>query len=132
MRRINWRAYARTNELVICDYEQERITDVNLIFDARIRAHAFVGTQHTFEFATRAIASLALNFCVQGNNVGLLVYGDILNWVFPGVGRSQVDQILDVLSQAHLAKKTRVRGPAPDPSSPLPSPFATGTRQPQS
>lgn len=105
LRRINWRAYARTDELVICDYEQERITDVNLILDARIRAHAFVGTQHTFEFATRATASLASNFCAQGNNVGLLVYGDVLNWIFPGVGRSQVDRILDVLSQAHLANK---------------------------
>ena len=105
IRRINWRAYARTNELVICDYEQERITDVNLILDARVRAHAFVGAHHTFEFATRATASLASNFCTQGNNVGLLVYGDILNWVFPGVGRSQVDRILDVLSKAHLSNK---------------------------
>ena len=105
IRRINWRAYARTNELVICDYEQERITDVNLILDARVRAHAFVGAHHTFEFATRATASLASNFCTQGNNVGLLVYGDILNWVFPGIGRSQVDRILDVLSQTHLSNK---------------------------
>lgn len=105
IRRINWRAYARTNELVICDYEQERITYVNLILDARVKAHAVVGTQHTFESATRATASLAASFCNQGNNVGLLVYGDVLNWVFPGVGRSQVDRILDVLSQAHLASK---------------------------
>jgi uncharacterized protein (DUF58 family) len=105
MRRINWRAYARTNELIICDYEQERIADVNLILDARVRAHAFVGTQHTFEFATRATASLAASFCSQGNNVGLLVYGDVVNWVFPGVGRSQVDRILDALSQAQLANK---------------------------
>ncbi|MEE8592609.1 MAG: DUF58 domain-containing protein [Candidatus Bipolaricaulota bacterium] len=105
IRRINWRAYARTDELVICDYEQERITDVSLILDARARAHAFVGTHHTFEFATRATASLASHFCTQGNNVGLLVYGDNLNWVFPGVGRSQVDRIFDVLSQARLANK---------------------------
>ncbi|MCK5246669.1 DUF58 domain-containing protein, partial [Candidatus Bipolaricaulota bacterium] len=105
VRRINWRAYARTNELIICDYEQERITDVNLILDARVRAHAFVATHHTFEFATRATASLAASFCGQGNNVGLLVYGDVLNWVLPGAGRSQVDRILDALSQAHLANK---------------------------
>ena len=105
IRRINWRAYARTNELVICDYEQERITDVSLILDARVSAHAFVGTKHTFEFATQATASLAASFCDQGNTVGLLVYGDVLNWVFPGVGRSQTDRILDALSQAQLANK---------------------------
>ena len=105
IRRINWRAYARTNELIICDYEQERITDVNLVLDARARAHAFVGSKHTFEFATQATASLATSFCDQGNTVGLLVYGDVLNWVFPGVGRSQTDRILDALSQAKLANK---------------------------
>jgi uncharacterized protein (DUF58 family) len=105
IRRINWRAYARTNELIICDYEQERITDVNLILDARVRAHAFIGNRHTFEFATQATASLAASFCDQGNNVGLLVYGDVLNWVFPGVGRSQSDRILDALCQAQLASK---------------------------
>ncbi|MBU1049806.1 DUF58 domain-containing protein [Candidatus Bipolaricaulota bacterium] len=105
IRRINWRAYARTNELIICDFEQERITDVNLILDARVRAHAFVGSKHTFEFATQATASLAESFCNQGNAVGLLVYGDVLNWVFPGVGRSQTDRILDELSRAQLANK---------------------------
>jgi len=105
IRRINWRAYARTNELIISDYEQERITDVSLILDARIRAHAFVGTEHTFEFATQATASLATSFCNQGNNVGLLVYGDVLNWILPGVGRSQLDRILDALSQSQLASK---------------------------
>ena len=105
IRRINWRAYARTNELTICDYEQERITDVHLILDARVRAHAFIGTKHTFEFATQATASLASSFCSQGNTVGLLVYGDVLNWVLPGVGRSQADRILDALSQAQMASK---------------------------
>ncbi len=105
IRRINWRAYARSDELIICDFEQERITNVNLILDARVRAHAFVGTVHTFEFATQAIASLATTFCNQGNAVGLLIYGDVLNWVFPGVGRSQTDRILDALSQARLANK---------------------------
>mgnify|MGYP005838715453 CR=1 FL=1 len=105
IRRINWRAYARTNELTICDYERERITDISLILDARVRAHAFIGTTHTFEFATQATASLASSFCAQGNTVGLLVYGDVVNWVLPGVGRSQTDRILDALSQAKLASK---------------------------
>jgi len=105
IRRIDWRAYARTEELVICEYEQERITDVSLILDARSRAHAAIGSHRTFEFAAQATASLASSFCRQGNNVGLLIYGDVLNWVFPGVGRSQIDRIHDALSTARLANK---------------------------
>lgn len=105
IRRINWRAYARTEELIVCDYEQERITDVSIILDARARAHASIGDLHTFELAARAIASLATSLCQQGNNVGLLVYGDALRWVFPGVGRSQIDRIVDALSSAAPADK---------------------------
>jgi len=105
VRRINWRAYARTDELVVCDYEQDRITDVNLILDARARAHAFIGQQHTLEFAAQATAAIAASFCSQGNNVGLLTYGDVLDWVFPGVGQSQLDRILDALAHASLADK---------------------------
>jgi uncharacterized protein (DUF58 family) len=105
IRRLNWRAFARTDELVISDYEEERITDIHLILDARVRAHAAVGVHHTFEYATQATASLASTFCAQGNNVGLLVYGDVLHWVFPGAGRAQMDRILNMLSQARLASK---------------------------
>jgi len=105
IRRINWRAYARTDELIICDYEQERIADVSIILDARVRAHAFIGRSHTFEFAVHAAASLASQFCDQGNSVGLMIYGDVLNWVFPGLGKNQKNRILDALSQADLADR---------------------------
>ena len=105
IRRVNWRAYARTDELIISDYEQERIADVSIILDARVRAHAFIGRSHTFEFAVHAAASLASQFCDQGNSVGLMIYGDVLNWVFPGLGRTQKNRILDALSQAELADR---------------------------
>jgi uncharacterized protein (DUF58 family) len=105
VRRINWRAYALRDELVVTEFEQERIADVNLILDARARAHTQVGETCTFDFATQATASLASHFIDQGNNVGLLVYGDYLNWVFPAVGRGQTERILDTLSRAQIADK---------------------------
>lgn len=105
VRRINWRAYALRDELVVTEFEQERIADVNLILDARARAHTQVREFCTFDYATRATASLASHFIDQGNNVGLLLYGDYLNWVFPSVGRGQTERILDALTHARIADK---------------------------
>ena len=105
VRRINWRAFARQDTLMINEYELERIADVNVIVDARSRSHTQVGDESTFDHALRAGGSIASHFVDQGNNVGLLIYGDYLNWVFPGMGKSQKDRILDKLTAAHLADK---------------------------
>jgi len=105
VRRINWRAYARQDSLIVNEYELERIADVNIILDARAKSHARLGRETTFDHSVRAAASLASHFLEQGNNVGLLVYGDYVHWVFPGIGRLQQERILDELTEAKLGDK---------------------------
>ena len=105
VRRINWRAYARRDDLIVNDYEQERIADVSIIVDARAQAHAIVGDQTTFEYTLRAAASVSDALLGQGNSVGLLLYGDYVNWVFPDVGKIQQQRILDALSRARVGAK---------------------------
>ena len=105
IRRVNWRTYALRDELVVTEFEQERIADVHLILDARARVHTQVGDICTFDHATRAAASLASHFIDQGNNVGLLIYGDFLHWVYPAIGRGQTERVLDALARAKIADK---------------------------
>ncbi len=105
VRRINWRAYARLDSLIVNEYELERIADVNIILDARAKSHAQLAEDTTFDHSVRAAAGLAAHFLEQGNNVGLLVYGDYLQWVFPGIGRLQLERILDQLAEARLGDK---------------------------
>jgi uncharacterized protein (DUF58 family) len=105
VRRINWRAYARQDSLIINEYELERIADVNVILDARAKSHAQLDGETTFDHSVRAAASLASHFLDQGNNVGLLVYGDYVKWTFPGIGRLQQERILDELAEARLGAK---------------------------
>lgn len=105
VRRINWRAHARSGRLVVNEYEQERIADVNVILDARARAHHQDADGDTFEPAVHAAASLAVHFLNQGNRVGLLIYGDVLDWTYPGFGREQRERILDSLATARPADK---------------------------
>ena len=102
IRRINWRAYARTGKLIITEYEQERIADVNVILDARAAANS---EPELFERGISAAASVADLFLSQGNRVGLLIYGDVLNWTYPGFGTGQRERILDALAAATLGDK---------------------------
>jgi uncharacterized protein (DUF58 family) len=101
LRRLNWRVSARhSHRLFTNEFEQERITDVGLILDARQRNNVRGTAGSLFEHAVAATASLATTFLNDGNRVGLLVYGGFLNWTFPGYGKMQRKRILESLAQA--------------------------------
>ncbi|HSR31109.1 MAG TPA: DUF58 domain-containing protein [Anaerolineae bacterium] len=98
---INWRVSARhPRTLFTNEFEQERIADVGLILDARLRSDVRLQDDSLFEYAIRATASLAERFLSDGNRVGLLVYGGALDWTFPGYGKVQRERILRALARA--------------------------------
>ncbi len=98
---INWRVSARhPRTLFTNEFEQERIADVGLILDARSRSDVRTETDSLFEHSIRATASLAQAFLSDGNRVGLLIYGQFLDWTFPGYGKVQRERILQALARA--------------------------------
>jgi uncharacterized protein (DUF58 family) len=102
---INWRVSARhAHALFTNEFEQERIADVGLILDARQRSDVRVGVDSLFEHSVRATAALAETFLSDGNRVGLLVYGRILDWTFPGYGKVQRERILRALARARTGE----------------------------
>jgi uncharacterized protein (DUF58 family) len=105
LRWINWRISARqVHDLFSNEFEQERIADVGLILDARQRSEVRVAEDSLFEHAIRATASLADAFLRDGNRVGLLVYGQFLDWTFPGYGKVQRERILQALARAETGE----------------------------
>ncbi len=101
LRRINWKVTARRNEeLFTNEFEQERITDVGLILDARQRTNIQVREDSLFEHSILATAALADAFLRDGNRVGLLIYGRGRETTFPGYGKVQLERILRALAQA--------------------------------
>ncbi len=102
IRRINWKAYARYDRLIMNEYEQERIADVTIVLDARALTNQHLGQ---FTYSVRAAAALANYFLDTGNNVGLLTYGAFLDWIYPGYGKQQRQRILEALARVHIADK---------------------------
>jgi uncharacterized protein (DUF58 family) len=102
---INWRLSARhPRGLFTNEFETERIADVGLILDARNVSSVRFGDNALFEYAVRTAASLAEVFLNDGNRVGLLIYGTIPKWTFPGYGKIQRKKILDALVPAETGE----------------------------
>jgi uncharacterized protein (DUF58 family) len=98
---INWRVSARhSSTLFTNEFEWERITDVGLILDARQRTDIRLQGDSLFEHGVQATAALAEAFLNEGNRVGLLAYGDIVDWTLPGYGKVQHERILQALARA--------------------------------
>ena len=101
LRQINWRASSRTVQALYTNvFEQQRITDVGIILDAREQSDIHGPQGSLFEHAVRAAVSLTGPILQSGNRLGMLVYGPGMESVFPGYGKIQQRRILKALSRA--------------------------------
>lgn len=100
LRRVNWRATARTGELWVNDLHPERNTDVVLFLDTFVEARR--EDAGTLDLAVRAAATLAERYLAHRDRVGLVVFGGILNWLTPATGIVQRYRIVDALLDAEI------------------------------
>ncbi len=85
---INWHASARqVDKFYANEYQQERVADVGIVLDGRLRTNEFSPGHSLFDYSVQAAASLADALLNQGNRVGLLLYASYLGWTFPGYGK---------------------------------------------
>ena len=100
-RRVNWRAMARHGDLpYTTEFEQERITDIGLIVDTRRKGLLAYGNRSLLEYEVEAAAALADALLGEGHRLGLLLYGQAGNWIFPGYGKTQRERVLRALAMA--------------------------------
>ena len=100
-RMINWRASARHEETLYAnEYQQERVSDIGIVLDGRLRTNVFARGHSIFEYSVQAAAALADAFLTQGNRVSLLVYASFLQWTLPGYSKIQRERILHSLAHA--------------------------------
>jgi uncharacterized protein (DUF58 family) len=98
---INWRASARSMEALYSnEYQQERVADVGIVVDGRLKTNEFARGRSLFDHSVQAAASIADALLNQGNRVGLLLYASYLGWTLPGYGRIQRERILHALASA--------------------------------
>jgi len=98
LRRINWKASARIGHLVTNEFESEHVTDVLLVVDSTDGCGSSIFDFDLTEFQLTLAASLSSQLLLQGNRVGLAIYGAVRAWVDPAFGKRQLVKILDNLA----------------------------------
>jgi uncharacterized protein (DUF58 family) len=100
VKRVNWRASARRNELIVNETHPDRNTDVVLFVDSF--AEARHDDEGTLDLAVRATAALADAYIRRRDRVGLIGFGGVLRWLLPGTGTIQLYRIIDALIDTQI------------------------------
>lgn len=101
LRQINWRVSARFPEALFSSvFQQEKIADIWLILDARMRSNIITQERSLFEHLVEITSAVSHSLLRAGNRVGLLIYGGFLDWTYLGSGKRQREKILHALAGA--------------------------------
>ena len=98
LRRVNWKASARLGTLVTNEFEGEQVIDVLIVLDCSEDVECRLFDYDALEFQVSFAASLCSQLIMQGNRVGLSVYGAARTWVSPGFGKRHLLRLLDSLA----------------------------------
>ncbi|HIK78876.1 MAG: hypothetical protein CXT69_05060 [Methanobacteriota archaeon] len=95
---INWKAYARTGELMVNEKCRDAVTDVYIILDSRDISRIGTVLKNPLEMGTVAAASLASFFIQRRDSVSLTIFDDKVSYLQPDTGDKQYFKILSSLA----------------------------------
>ena len=97
LRKINWKASARRDNIMTNEYESECSGDVTIMLDARSETNVGNLNDNTVEHGVRAASTIASHILMDKNRVGLIVLRDIIDEVYPAFGKRQYYRISEKL-----------------------------------
>jgi len=97
-RSINWKAFARTGELMVNEKTRDAVTDVFIILDTRDVSRIGTVLKNPLEMGTIAAASVSNYFIRRRDSVALVTYGDRMDYLPPETGDKQGYKVLSNLA----------------------------------
>ena len=98
-KRMNWKASAKYNALIVNQTEAERVTDIMIVLDTDVGFYG-PGEAQLFEQGVQAAASIAHLLLRLGNRVGLVLQGGERGSIPAGFGKRHEKRILYLLAEA--------------------------------
>jgi uncharacterized protein (DUF58 family) len=109
LKRLDWRAYARSNRFHIKLYEEESDLRATLLLDASRSMRYGRGAMTKFNYAATLAASLAALLVKQRDAVGLAVFDDAERvWLRPAATQAQLAKIMETLEAAKPDRPTEL------------------------
>jgi uncharacterized protein (DUF58 family) len=111
LRRLDWRAYARSNRHFVKQYEEESNLRATILLDASASMKYGEGSMTKYDYAATLAASLASLCVMQRDAVALSVF-DNNERVFlrAAATHAQLEKILDVLDHARPERESDLGG----------------------
>lgn len=95
---INWKAFARTGQLMVNEKCRDAVTDVFILLDSRDISRIGTVLKNPLEMGTVAAASLASYFIQRRDSVALAIYDEKLSYLPADGGDKQYFKILSSLA----------------------------------
>ena len=95
LRDINWRASARSTDLMVSQRQPDRASDVILLVDSFVESGHDV--RAVFGSVVEATVALAEGHLGATDRVGLIEFGGLVRWVGPRTGRVQLHRLTDAV-----------------------------------
>ncbi len=108
MRRINWKASARKDTLMVNEYESERTGDAVILLDVRRFYKGEEEYEVLLEHSVRAAATLVTYLSRTKNRVGLVLLGETVDWIYPTYGKRALLLVLERLLKTRSKKMSRI------------------------
>ncbi len=111
LRRLDWRAYARSNRHFVKQYEEESNLRATILLDASASMKYGNGPMTKFDYAATVAASLA-SLCVQQRDAVALAVFDASERVFlrAAATQAQLAKIIDVLDRSKPERQSDLGG----------------------
>ena len=111
LRRLDWRAYARSNRHFVKQYEEESNLRATVLLDASASMKYGNGPMTKFDYAATVAASLA-SLCVEQRDAVALAVFDSSERIFlrPAATQAQLAKIIDVLDRAKPERESDLGG----------------------
>jgi len=109
-RLIDWKASARTQQLIVKEYESERDVTVMIIVDSSNSMAGGAIENTKFEYAIRACMLLTKVALTRRDSVGVFTYSDKKNmhYLKPGSGEDHFYQVLDFVAKIKPQGRSRI------------------------
>ncbi len=109
-RLIDWKASARTQQLIVKEYESERDITVMIVIDSSNSMAGGAIENTKFEYAIRAGMLLTKVALTRRDSVGVFTFSDKKNMQFlkPGKGEDHFYQVLDFVAKIKPEGKNRI------------------------
>jgi uncharacterized protein (DUF58 family) len=109
-RLIDWKASARTQKLIVKEFESERDVSVMILVDSSSTMAGGAIENTKFEYAIRACMLLTKVALTRRDKVGVFTFSDKKNFNFlkPGGGQDQFYQVLDFVARVKPQGKCKI------------------------